>query len=610
MSLDFRNVNLLWSSALMATLQRLGLELAVVCPGSRSAPLAIAAAQLAGPMADPEASQTAARPRFEALPILDERSASFFALGQARRTGRAVALICSSGTASANFYPAVIEAKESGVPLLVLSADRPPELLACHAGQAINQINLFGTYAQFTELALPDPRLLTYLRQTIAQAWQQCHSPQPGPVHINLPMREPLAPTLDPAIAALEPSINLDRWLGHLRPSLPSQTMTIPPDHLGQITDRPWTDRPLTDRPLIIVGLHQPRDPETWSRSIAHLARHLQAPVLGDSLNPIRHRASLNPQLISSYDAILRNADRAATLRADRVWCIGELPTSKILRQWLSATDPELIFVDSSFDNLDPLHGRSVSLRLSLLDLIQTLPTVDLVSPLETRPQGSPAAPYLSQWQQADRQLRQQIDQTLADRSELCEAKVPWILAQHLPPETPIFIANSTPIRDVEWFWPPSDRGYRPYFNRGANGIDGTLSTAIGVAHRNRATVLLIGDLSILHDSNGFLIRPQLEGHLTIILVNNNGGGIFELLPIATFEPPFEAYFGTPQNIDFAKLSATYNIDYQRIESWTQLQETIQTLPDQGIRLLEIRTDRKAEAQWRLQLFRQFSEGL
>ncbi len=589
MSLDFRNVNLLWSSALLATLQRLGLRMAVVCPGSRSAPLAIAAARLA-----------AEDPSFEAIPILDERSASFFALGQARRTGQAVVLICSSGTAAANFYPAVIEASESGVPMLILSADRPPELRACHAGQAIDQVKLFGSYAHFTELALPDVQLLGYLRQTIAQGWRQGHGTKPCPVHVNLPFREPLSPVVDPGILALEMGFDVDRWLGHLRMDWRGERESNPSaDRTNAIRPYGLELNPMADRNLIIVGLQQPLDPEGWSRSVANLADYLKAPVLADSLNPIRHHAGLNPNLVSSYDAILRDPVCAAELRADRVWCIGELPTSKVLRQWLIATDPELIFVDPIADNFDPLHGRSIHLNLT---------PVELLDDLKSTPDRSPSSnsSYLEQWPFYNQHYRELINIALRDRPELCEAKIPWILSQYLPLNTPIFIANSTPIRDVEWFWQPSDRRYRPYFNRGTNGIDGTLSTAIGLAHNNQPTVLLTGDLALLHDSNGALIRPQLKGHLTIVLVNNNGGGIFELLPIAQYEPPFETYFGTPQNIDFKKFCATYDIDYFRIESWRDLQQKIEALPVSGIRVLEILTDRKAEAKWRLELFRGF----
>jgi 2-succinyl-5-enolpyruvyl-6-hydroxy-3-cyclohexene-1-carboxylate synthase len=189
----------------------------------------------------------------------------------------------------------------------------------------------------------------------------------------------------------------------------------------------------------------------------------------------------------------------------------------------------------------------------------------------------------------------------MIEREDLCEAKIPWILAECLPNNTPIFIANSMPIRDTEFFWKPNNQQTIPYFSRGANGIDGTLSTALGIAHQDQPTILLTGDLSLLHDTNGFLLREKFEGHLTIILINNNGGGIFEMLAIAeetNAQDLFEDYFATPQNIDFSQLALTYGVEYQRIEKWETLKRLLNPLPTSGIRLLEIVTHRKLDAQW------------
>ncbi len=181
-----------------------------------------------------------------------------------------------------------------------------------------------------------------------------------------------------------------------------------------------------------------------------------------------------------------------------------------------------------------------------------------------------------------------------------------WLLPQILPSETPIFISNSMPVRDVEYFWPGNDRHIQPFFNRGANGIDGTLSTALGVAHAGKPAVLLTGDLALLHDTNGFLMRKYLRGSLTIVLINNNGGGIFGMLPIAQFEPPFEDFFATPQDVDFADLCQTYGVGHVLVEHWQDFQRLLNPLPTQGIRVLEVRCDRAADVQWR----QQFQAGL
>ena len=239
------------------------------------------------------------------------------------------------------------------------------------------------------------------------------------------------------------------------------------------------------------------------------------------------------------------------------------------------------------------MHGSSQHLVLGIQELVPLL-----VNNLKIVPRDQPNS-YLEQWLSLEQETRQIIDSKMGAIAELREPKIAWFISQILPPATPIFIANSMPIRDMESFWPPNDRHYQIYFSRGANGIDGTLSTALGMAHHHQSSVLLTGDLALLHDTNGFLITKNLQGHLTIILINNNGGGIFENLPISKFEPPFEEYFATPQEVDFAKLAQTYNIEYQFINTWSQLQNLLQVLPAQGVRILEISTDRHQDAQWR-----------
>ena len=216
----------------------------------------------------------------------------------------------------------------------------------------------------------------------------------------------------------------------------------------------------------------------------------------------------------------------------------------------------------------------------------------------------------MQQWCDAEAKVRLAVDQTMGKIDEIIESKAAWLISQILPPGTPLFIANSMPVRDVEYFWKPNNLGVRSHFNRGANGIDGTLSTALGIAHRQQSSVMLTGDLALLHDTNGFLIRNKFVGHLTIVLINNNGGGIFEMLPIAKFDPPFEEFFGTPQDIDFAQLCATYNVQHELITSWQQLQQRLNPLPTTGIRVLELRTNRKADAKWRQDNLRKFAADI
>ncbi|HEY9659021.1 MAG TPA: 2-succinyl-5-enolpyruvyl-6-hydroxy-3-cyclohexene-1-carboxylic-acid synthase, partial [Allocoleopsis sp.] len=503
------------------------------------------------------------------------------------------ALVCTSGTAGANFYGAVIEARESRVPLLVLTADRPPELRDCNAGQTIDQQKLYGTYPNwYSELSVPalDLTLLAYLRQTIIYAWERTQHPVAGCVHLNLPFRDPLAPIPQPEAQEFAASFQEDAFFDFLQPSVPSHSDALVPFPLRDL---------ISDRAILIAGVAQPRSPEAYCAAVAHLSKTLGLPVLAEGLSPMRNYAALNPYLISTYDLILRNEDLADKLSPDLVIRVGEMPTSKVLRQWLDRTQPQQWVIDSGDRNLDPTHGKTLHIRASVEQV-----AASLSSPPE------PLNPYLHLWCSLENQVRQDLDHRFEQTPQFFEGKVAWLLSQHLPEATPLLIANSTPVRDVEWFWSPGNRKIQPFFNRGANGIDGTLSTALGMAHRQQPSVLLTGDLALLHDTNGFLLRQKFVGHLTIVLINNNGGGIFGMLPVAQFDPPFEEFFATPQSIDFAQLCATYGVEYDLIQSWEQLIDQCTNLPSQkqGIRVLEVRCDRAADAQWRQEGFGQLSQ--
>ncbi|MDX2215789.1 MAG: 2-succinyl-5-enolpyruvyl-6-hydroxy-3-cyclohexene-1-carboxylic-acid synthase [Oculatellaceae cyanobacterium bins.114] len=587
MSINFSNTNSIWASVLVETLHRLGVHTAIICPGSRSAPLAVAFAQ---------------HPAIEAIPVLDERSAAFFALGMARRTGIPTVLVCTSGTAGANFYPAVIEAYESRVPLLILTADRPPELRACNSGQTIDQQKLYGTFPNwYSEISVPslDLSQLAYLRQTLIHAGGRSLHPVPGVVHLNLPFRDPLAPIPQPEAQHLVDHFPAD-FFDFINPLAPSRflpftavsSFPIPPQWLH------------TDRGIIIAGVAQSRSPQAYCQAIAHLAKTLGFPVLAEGLSPVRNYADLNPHLISTYDLILRNPAWAEHLAPDVVIRVGDMPTSKRLREWLSATQPQQWIVDQGDRNLDPLHLKTTHLPVAIEQLVGALSgSADIaVSP----PPLNPTASYLQHWCEIDAHVRCCIDQTLSQTEALFEGKASWLLSQCLPSGTPLFIANSMPVRDVECFWRPGCSTIQLWFNRGANGIDGTLSTALGIAHRNQSSVLLTGDLALLHDTNGFLLTRALSGHLTILVINNNGGGIFEMLPIAQFNPPFEEFFATPQRAHIPQLCAAYEVEYQHIQDWDQLSACLNPLPERGVRVLELRTNRTQDAQWRHRFFAQF----
>ncbi len=582
MPLDFRNVNSLWASVAVETLARLGLRTAILCPGSRSTPLTLAFAQ---------------HPSIEALPVLDERSAAFFALGCIKREHRPVAIVCTSGTAGANFYPAIIEAYESGLPLFVFTADRPPEMRDCASGQTIDQQKLYGGFVkQYSELAVPvaSAEMLAYLRQTLVSAWRNAISPFPGPVHFNCPFRDPLPPIVDreteQMTQALATTLNIEKFFQSLvPPSLMVEQMLFPLETWQQCS-----------RGLIIAGPANPEDPEAYCEAVSRISNALNWPVLAEGLSPLRNYRDLNDSLIATYDIILRSLERSEKLIPQNVIQLGPLPISKVLREWLQTHSPQR-WIIGSIRNLDPLHGPTTFLSSSVETLAETL--ADQVQPMENHDANlSNQRAYKQHWLEAEVSVSKDLETKLVKESALVESKIVSLLAQHLPASTPLFISNSMPVRDVEYFWPLNNRRIQPVFSRGANGIDGTLSTAMGLAHRNRPTVLLTGDLAFLHDTNGLLNRPQLEGHLTLVLINNQGGGIFAMLPISQFEPEFEKYFVTPQQVNLSALCKAYGVAYELIETVEGFVTCIEKLPSYGMRLLEVKCDRTTSVQQRKSL--------
>ncbi len=566
-ALDYRNTNSLWGSVLVETLHRLGLRQAVISPGSRSTPLTMALARHAG---------------IESIPVLDERSAAFFALGLAKRGQRPVVLLCTSGTAGANYFPAIIEAQESGVPLLVITADRPPEMRDCASGQTIDQQKLFGSHVNFYhEFAVPAASLplLRYLRQTVRHAWEMAQWPAAGPVHLNAPFRDPLVPLEDGTAQGLRQLLVEESFFAAVKPE---------PRLLSQIER---TDFSAVKRGVIVAGPAEGGVSPVDVGLLAGLARDLGWPVLADGLSGLRGESAHFPNLIAHYDAVLRSPKAAARLKPEVVLCLGGWPTSKALRHWLEAAAPEVFLVTGRARNLDALHLSTRHLRGGLRAFAG-----GVVS------QGRQSATYTASWRRLEAAAARSLEQGLAAARHF-EGAVIGNLAAHLPEFTPVIVANSMPVRDVEYFWPANNRPHPIYFNRGANGIDGTLSSALGVAHGHRPAVLLTGDLALLHDTNGFLLGPKFQGSLTIILINNYGGGIFEHLPVAKFNPPFEEFFATPQQVDFRKLAAAYGAGHVLVRNPAHLAQLAAKLPKQGIRVLEIRTDRKRDAAVRAKLF-------
>lgn len=564
---NWANGNELWADVIAETLCRKGVDTAITCPGSRSSPLTFALAR---------------HKTIEAISILDERSAGFFALGLAKRSGKPVAVVCTSGSAVANFFPAIVEASESGVPLIVLTADRPAELRDCSAGQAIDQVKFFGGYVRKQiELAVPEASLpmLRYLRQTISHCMDIASAPDRGPVHLNVPFRDPLVPIEQAGFRAPLDEASFPAFFDHLEPpdSLPFLQAQLPDSICG------------LEKGLIVVGPASPVNEEAWLENVATLAARLGWPVLADALNPIRSNAASFPSLVCGYDFVLKNEELARELQPEHVLLVGGFPTSKALRSWIGEGDLPLTVLSDRPVNLDATHSRATHVYADF----------EFGGVLVER--GTNAA-NAQRWLEIDQQVSEELDARFMAQESFFEGKLAWTLSRALPEGIALCVSNSMPPRDMEFYFGRSDLGLSVYSSRGANGIDGILSTALGVAYEGERTFLLTGDLALLHDTNGALFAKDFKGSLTILLVNNAGSGIFEMMPVSRFEDVFEKYYGTDQQADFSGWSKTYGIDYHLIEDWQDLESQL-AKKFEGVRVLEIRTDRKADAAMRTQLF-------
>jgi 2-succinyl-5-enolpyruvyl-6-hydroxy-3-cyclohexene-1-carboxylate synthase len=536
--------------AFVDELARCGVAGACTSPGSRSTPLVLSLARDG---------------RIATTSHVDERSAGFFGLGLAKATGRPAVLACTSGTAAANYAPAVIEAAEARLPLIVLTADRPPELRDLGAGQTIDQIKLYGSAAKwFVEVGTHEATAerLRWIRQLACRAVWTAMDGRAGPVHLNIAMREPLV---------------LAEELG------------AEPDGGGRAGGAPWTARVTAGQdpaPLvawlreqrhgvIVAGREEPGAPAGAGHPAARLAAALAWPLLADPLSGARHGGAA----IAHYDALLRDRAWASGVRPECVLRVGDLPTSKPLRQWLARLDgvPQVALQPGgAWHDPDAVLERVFDLRSTALGAIDEVWHTD--------------AAWLGTWRDADARAARALADTLGDG--LNEPRVARELATAVPDGARVVVAASMPIRDVETFWPVGARA-AALANRGANGIDGTISTAYGVASgAPEAPVYLhIGDVALAHDIGGLLAGKRLGVPLTIVVVDNEGGGIFDFLPVSTQTDAFEEHVLTPTGLEVSRVAALYDAAYREIADVGALRCALAE-PPSGTTILHVRTDR------------------
>jgi 2-succinyl-5-enolpyruvyl-6-hydroxy-3-cyclohexene-1-carboxylate synthase len=535
-------------------LARCGMRHACTSPGSRCTPIVLSLVR---------------EPRISCFSHIDERCAGFFALGAAKASGRPVAITCTSGTAAANLAPAVIEAHQAGVPLILLTADRPPELRGVGAGQTIDQLKLYGDAVKwFFEVGVHDAAVerVRWMRALACRAYWTALADRPGPIHLNFPLREPLV----------------------IEGPLPEDPVP------GRGDGEPWVRRlpavrTAAPRPdahpsgrIVVVAGGGTKDP----LELAAFCAQKRIPLLADPLSGARRGAAA----VAHYDLILRDPAFAKSHEPELVLRTGELPTSKPLRAWLASLDVAQIAVDPDGIWQDP--DAVVGMRIGALPLPEGFEPLD--------------AGWLASWREADDVADDAVAGALADG--LSEPLAARELARALPAEATLYLASSMPIRDAESFVPARADTARVLCNRGANGIDGTVSSAFGASAVSESpVVLLAGDVALVHDIGGLLAARRLGLRLTIVVLNNDGGGIFHFLPVAGEGQAFIEHVATPHGLDFSRVAALYGCGYERPATVAELSTALKrALVAADTTIIEVRTDRERN----LELHRQVAEAV
>lgn len=552
-------------SAFTHSLVELGVTDAVISPGSRSTPLAYACMKQEGLRVSRQ---------------IDERSAAYFALGMAKASGKPVMLLCTSGTAAANYFPAIVEAYYARVPLIVVTADRPHELREVGAPQAINQVNLFGSHVKWaTDLPMPETEnQLAFLSRHLHRSIQNASSEPKGPVHLNVPFREPLRIDFDQAYESLG---EMAHFGGEMALSASSQTF------LKNLLE--------TEKGLLIVGEMTAQVPaEFWN-----FIQKLNWPVLADPLSNLR--GNIPPEarhlIIDSYDALLKNEPFKKEAAPEAVIRIGPQPVSKPLTLFLAGVKPEVYAVFDESPMLRDAQSLATHHIQSSANALWQLP-VDVKKENPYRETWTKASALY--WQVVSRHCQEKVDEGILakvffDKLDQCD----------------LIVGSSMPIRDVDTFFKGTERDIMIYANRGANGIDGVVSTAFGVqAAKQRPAYLLIGDLSFLHDMNGLIASKMQATDLTIVIMNNDGGGIFSYLPQSQEERYFENLFGTPTGLTFKDAAKMYDAQYASVETAEQLADALDQPKDKAVKIIEVSTDRQHNVITHRKLWSLFDEEL
>lgn len=561
------NRNILWTEAFAAELVNAGVKYACISPGSRSTPLTYA---------------ITANKKIKSFAIIDERSSGFFALGLAKAAKIPVVLVCTSGTAAAEFYPAIIEAYQSKVPLIICTADRPPELQNVGANQTINQNNIYKNHIRwFIDAGLPQvnksglTKILTIARKAILESFIT----QLGPVHINFPFKEPFEP------ATFTDEIESDLLASVKDKSESLLKLTRPNSKIDEKIIKEISQK-LNNHTngIIVVGL------DNYSKEffslLSRLSQKIGFPIFADAASSMRFAYKENHNILTNYDSYLRSENFVKAHQPDFIIQFGRNFSSKALSNFIGLCNCKKLLVNQFGDWKNPkeksasiIAGNPESFCKELLQLIQSKPTK--------------CNDWLYEFLEIEKSAGKIKHEVVDTASFPNEVRIVNELIKHIPKGSNLMVSNSLPIRDLDLTVSLMQKKINIFHNRGASGIDGIISTALGIAQSSkRKTYLLTGDLAFYYDINSLLTAKKYSIPLTVILINNNGGRIFEVLPISKYKNIFEEYFATPHNLDFSKLVRAFAGNYHEVKSWKVFKELISAeSTGKMLSVLELKTD-------------------
>jgi 2-succinyl-5-enolpyruvyl-6-hydroxy-3-cyclohexene-1-carboxylate synthase len=564
--------------ALVDELSAVGVEDVVISPGSRSTPISMLVNE---------------HPSLKGRIAVDERGAGFFALGIAKSTKKPTALICTSGTAASNYYPAIAEAKESRIPLIVITADRPHELRDVGAPQTMNQLGMYGNFVkQFVELALAEANetMYQYVRTVINRVYKSTMTAPKGPVHLNVPLREPLVPNFE-----IEDLFQGGKRSEAMYTHTIQTNATLPLQFAEQLVNKISAKQ----KGLLVCGTYTD---EAALPKIVQLGEKLGFPIICDPLSNARSMKQTSNHLIDSYDTFLRFEDVKKELEADLIIRFGAMPVSKPFSQYVKATTGlEQYVVDEGDIWRDPTLQASSMISCSDIAFCDGL--LELLTD-----RNITTTEWLEKWMSINQQTKAVLKEA-EQLEEFFEGKIVQLLEKHMPESSMLFVGNSMPIRDVDTFFSVNEKDIKIAGNRGVNGIDGTIATAFGMAASGENVYLLVGDLTFYHDMNSLVLSKLHNLPITVILINNNGGGIFSFLPQSKEEKHFEALFGTPLGIEFKYATRLFGGEHYKINNWDQFIELMEQ-NQKGLRVIELETNRQENYEMHQKIWSKVREQL